>query len=391
MAPAHRPSAGKFQRHFLVGVLMLLLITLMIFANPFLIDLLLAGILVVAVYPVHKKILKGIKFSRTIASLISMLLITLVVVLPFTLFVVFIAYEAGDAYGLISKWVNNIVVSENVTTPLQFLSAIPFADKVKEVLSYLPFKTEDILQTVSESIGQLSTFLLGQTTNILKHLSLFIIHIIVFLMAIFYFLRDGEGLVEYLRGLVPLSKTYREELFHKLAHLSYGIIYGIFGAALLQGFLVGVGFAVAGFSNAAFWGLIAAIFAPIPYIGTLIVWLPAVGVLALGSHWLAAFLLLIWCISIVGTADNFIKPYLIGASSALNPMALLIVILGGTFAFGLKGLVFGPFLLTLTLSFLHIYQLEYKSVLDGKETPVKEVPLKKLPSLKKWWAKRKRK
>ena len=69
----------------------------------------------------------------------------------------------------------------------------------------------------------------------------------------------------------------------------------------------------------------------------------------------------------MGMADNVIKPYLIGSTSALHPMAVLLVLLGGTFAFGVKGLILGPFVLTLTLAFLHIYQLEYKSVL-GKVT-----------------------
>lgn len=377
MSTPHYKLAGKFQRYFLVSMLLLLLISLILFARPFLIDLLMSSILVVAAYPIHKKIRKFLQFSPTLAALISMLIVTIVVVLPFTLFAVFMAYEAGDAYSLISRKINEMVVSEQVTTPAQFLSVIPFADQAEELLKYLPFTTEDLLKTISESVGQFSTFLLGQTTNILRHLSLFIIHILVFLMAIFYFFRDGDRLVNYLRSLVPLGKTYREELFGKLAHLSYGIIYGLFGAAILQGLLVGFGFAVAGFHNAAFWGLIAALFSPIPYLGTMIVWLPAVVILAVGSHWWAALLLLIWCMGVVSTADNFIKPYLIGASSALNPMALLIVLLGGTFAFGLKGLILGPFILTLSLSFLHIYQLEYESVLDGKEVLVKEPVVKK--------------
>lgn len=383
MDTPHYKLVGKFQRYFLVGMLIILLITLLLFARPFLIDLLISGILVIAVYPIHKKILKRIKFSRSLAALISLLMVTIVVVLPFTLFIVFTASEAGDAYKLISQRVNEMIVEEHVTTPAQFLAAIPFADKVESLMSYLPFTTEDLLKTVSESVGQFSTFLLGQTTNILRHLSLFVIHIIVFLMAMFYFLRDGDQLVEYLRSLVPLGKTYREELFGKLAHLSYSLIYGIFGAAILQGFLVGLGLAVAGFDNAAFWGLIAALFSPLPYVGTMVIWLPAVVILAVGSHWLAALLLMAWCMGVVSTADNFIKPYLIGASSALNPMALLIVLLGGTFAFGLKGLILGPFILTLALSFLHIYQLEYESVLDGTEVLVKEPVVKKVSRLKK--------
>ncbi len=384
---------NNFQKRFLVFILLLLLVSLIIFASPFIIDLLIAGILVAAVYPVHKRVLKLFSFSRTFGAIMSMILVTVVVLLPFTLFAVFIGQQAGDAYTAVSENITQIVSENDVNNPSQFIAALPFADRIEAIFSYLPVSTDELLTTVEDSLGQISSFLLSQTSNVLKGLSLFLIHVIVFLMALFYFLRDGDKLVSYLKSLLPLSKTHREELFQKLGNLSYGIIYGIFGAAILQGLLVGVAFHFAGFSNAAFWGVIAMLFSPVPYIGTMVVWLPALVILLIGGNWIAAIIFGLWCIGVVGTADNIIKPYLIGASSALNPMALLVVLLGGTFVFGLKGLIFGPFILTLTLSFLHIYQLEFKTELDGKtaSTSEKTKPEKKKmkPVLKRLVAKKK--
>lgn len=367
-------SSQNFQRKFLVFIVLVFLVLLLIFASPFLIDLLIAGVLVAAVYPIHKRILKLVKARKSLASLISILLLTLVVLLPFSLFAVFIAHEAGDAYTLISGRINEIVVNEDVQDPATFLSAIPGGDKIADLLQYVPVTTEDILTTFGESVGQISTFLLSQTTNIIKHLSILLLHVIVFFMIIFYFLRDGDRLVAYLKSLLPLSGVYKEELFTKLSQLSYGIIYGVFGAAILQGFLVGLAFWAAGFNNAAFWGAIAALFAPLPFIGPMTVWIPALIILVIGGKWITGILFLLWCMMVVGTADNFIKPYLIGASSALNPLALLIMILGGTLVFGLKGLIFGPLVLTLTLSFLHIYQLEYRRILQTTNESHPELP-----------------
>ncbi|MBU0727049.1 AI-2E family transporter, partial [Patescibacteria group bacterium] len=122
---------------------------------------------------------------------------------------------------------------------------------------------------------------------------------------------------------------------------------------------------------------IAALFSPVPYIGTALVWIPAVGALLIGGHWIAALFLTIWSIIIVGLADNIIKPYVIGSTSALHPLAVLLVLLGGAFVFGVKGLLFGPFVLTLTLAFLHIYQLEYKGILGKVPEPEGEVKKKK--------------
>ncbi len=388
--PVKKNDPTSFQRGFLVLMILLLLVVIIIFANPFLIDLLISGILVTAIYPVHKRIRKGFKNNRTLSAFVSMLLTVIIILIPFTLFAFFIGQEAADAYTVVSDHISEISQqSDAAGTGFNLMDYLPYSQQIEEIFGYLPVSFEDLLTTFQESLGQISTFLIGQTTNILRSLSLLIIHFIVFLMALFYFLKDGDRLVAFIKSLLPLSKQHRQELFEKLGQLSYGIIYGIFGAAVLQGFLIGLGFYFAGFNNPAFWGVVGAIFSPVPYVGTMPVWVPAAIILFINGQWLAGILFSAWSLFVVGTADNILKPYLIGSSSALNPMALLVVLLGGAFTFGLKGLILAPFLLTLTLAFLHIYQLEYKHVLDVKE---KAIPEGEAPAtLKKWINRLKRK
>jgi predicted PurR-regulated permease PerM len=230
---------------------------------------------------------------------------------------------------------------------------------------YVPITTAEVMATAKDFVTSIGSFILGNATGILKNLTVLFFHAIVFLFAMFYFLRDGEQFIAYLNSLLPMSEKYRSELFKKLSHLSYGIIYGLFGAAIAQGLMSGLGFYIVGINNAAFWGSIAALFSVVPYIGTAIIWVPVSIYLLVTGHWVAALFLTVWSIVIVGTADNMVKPYLIGSSATLHPFAVLLVIFGSTFAFGLKGLIFGPFILTLTLAFLHIYKLEFSNALDG--------------------------
>lgn len=367
------------QKYFLLGILLLLIIVLFTFLSPFVPTLLIAGVIVTAVYPIHKVLYNKVHIPRTLSALISLLLVAVVVLFPFILLISFIAGQASDAYITFSGKINILIASGEYDSMSKIIENLPFSGKIEDIIAYSPFSTSDVLKSAGDLIGTISSFLLGQTTNILKHLSVFLIHIVVFLMAMFYFLRDGRKLVDFFHSMLPLSEKYRQELFKKLHGLSYGIIYGIFGAAILQGLLVGLGFAITGIGSFAFWGAIAALLSPVPYIGTAIVWIPAVGALIIGGHWVAAIFLLIWCIVIVGLADNIIKPYVIGSTSSLHPLAVLLVLLGGAFVFGVKGLLFGPFILTLTLAFLHIYKLEYSSVLGTKKLsiPVKKKTRKK--------------
>lgn len=371
-------SSNGFQRYFMMGTLLILLALLVTFISPFGIDLIMAGFIVAAVYPAHKWLLKRIHLPRSLTALVSMILIIIIILLPFTLFGFFVAEQAADAYVTVSNRINIIIETNDVSTTSKILELIPYSNKIQGVFNYLPISTADLLQTAKDAVGVASSFLLSKTTNILKHLSVFLVHLLVFLLAVYYFLSEGDKLALYIRSLLPLSKAYRQELFTKLYKLSYGIIYGIFGAAIMQGFLVGIGFAMAGIGSAAFWGAIAALFSPIPYIGTMVITLPAVIVLVISGKYVTAVLLLAWSLVVVGSSDNVIKPYIIGSSAKLHPLATLLVLLGGTFVFGLKGLIFGPLVLTLTLAFLHIYKLEYKAVLEKEEGDIyPDAPQKK--------------
>jgi len=354
------------QKYFLLGTLLLLLVLLMFFLSSFLGTLLIAAIIVTGVYPVHRLLNKKIHIPKTFSAMLSLILVALILLGPFTLFFFLVVNQAAGAYSAISDKINALGEQNIHLLPTLFQKG--FLDAwIQKISAYVPISASDIITTARDFVGKLSTILLGQTTNILKNLSLFVLHLIVFLLAMFYFLRDGEKLIAYFNSLMPLSAEYRRELIKKLSRLSYGIIYGLFGAAIVQGFLVGLAFYIIGVNNAAFWGAVAALLSPLPYVGTAIVWVPVVIAMFVSHHWIAALFLLSWGVLVVSLADNIVKPYLIGSSTRLHPLAVLVVLLGGAFAFGLKGLIFGPFVLTLTLAFLHIYALEYRSVLKDKE------------------------
>jgi len=353
------------QKYFLPGVLLLLLVFLFLFSAPFVGTIIIAAVIVTGVYPIHKLLHKKLHLPKAISSFISLILVAAIILVPLSLFFILAADEAAGAYQIISDKIT-FLTEKDISFIPSLLQKGSIGKMINRISEFAPISATDVISVFRDFIGRISSVLLSQSTNILKNLSLFLIHMVVFLLAMFYLLKDGDKLVDYIKGLLPLSEKYRKELFKKLSRLSYGIIYGIFGAAIAQGFLVGVGMAMVGIENTIFWGALAALLSPLPYIGTAIVWVPVVIALAVSGHIVSAIFLLIWGITIVGLADNLIKPYIIGSSNALHPLAVLLVLLGGAFSFGIKGLIFGPFILTLTLSFLHIYQLEYKSVLTRK-------------------------
>ncbi len=351
------------QKYFLIGVLLISLFLLFSFIKEFFGTLLVAATTVTAIYPVHKFLSKKIKIKPTFSALLSLFLLVVIILIPLTMFLASVVNQASDAYYSVSVKINNLIDADFD----QFALLESVNHWLFNTFGVTEISMDDIFATISDFIGSVSSFLIKNAGNVLKQFSFFLLHIIIFLLALFYFIRDGDKIIKYTRSLIPLSDNYKNELFSKMYQLMHSIVFGLFGAAVVQGFLVGLGLSLVGVHNAAFWGAVAAIMSPIPYIGTAVIWVPVVLSLFIEGRIGAGLFLLPWCMVIVGFSDNVIKPYIIGSAATLHPFAVMLVILGGTFAFGFKGLIFGPFILAITLAFLHIYQLEYSDVLIKKK------------------------
>jgi len=366
MAKVNSQIIEGIQKYFLIGMLGLFIFLLFLFISPFLSTLFLAAIIAIAIYPLYRFGREQLKIPKTLAVVITLIFVVIVLQGLITWFSISIVGQAADAYSTISHRINEFSGQEY--TLLSMLDRFPTVQGwIQDLLKNNPISLKEIISTAGDFVGAISGFLLGQTTNVLKHLSVFVLHALVFVLALFFFVRDGKGIVTYTKSLLPLKEKYRNELFVKIHKLMKAIFFGIFGTALLQGLLVGIGLAIVGVENAAFWGAVAALLSPIPYIGTSIVWVPVVITLFVTGAWGWGIFLGIWGTVIVGLSDNIIKPILIGSTTSLHPLMVMLVVLGGVFAFGFKGLIFGPLILMLALGFLHIYELEYRDVLQTKK------------------------
>lgn len=169
----------------------------------------------------------------------------------------------------------------------------------------------------------------------------------LFMIFILYFaIRDGRTLFAALRQLVPMAREDKERLFAHLATVLRAMVYGTGVTALVQGALVGVGFAVVGLPSPIVFGVLAALLALVPLAGTPVVWVPAVAALALHDRYYAAIFMLVWG-GFVVTIDNFLRPWLVSGRAEVSTLTVFIGVLGGVAAFGPIGIFLGPLVLAL--------------------------------------------
>jgi len=163
--------------------------------------------------------------------------------------------------------------------------------------------------------------------------------------------RDGQAMFARLKRLIPVPEEHREQLFSHLASVTRGVFYGIGLTALVQGIMVGTGFAIAGLPSPVVFGVLAAVLALLPAGGAAIVWIPAVLYLGGTGRVTAAVIMLAWGV-VISTSDNILRPILVSRHAPVSAFTVFVGVVGGIAAFGTIGIVVGPVFLALVAAIL---------------------------------------
>jgi predicted PurR-regulated permease PerM len=215
------------------------------------------------------------------------------------------------------------------------------------------------LENISIDIEQyLKDGLLYLTSNLASLFSSFAklaMSFFVFLISLYYALRDGNKLKSTIIKISPLEDSDDLIIFGKLEKTIHSVLLGSLMIAIIQGTLVSIGFTIFGIPNATLWGSLAVISALIPGVGTALIVIPAVIFLFLSGALPQALGLLMWGVVIVGLVDNLLGPRLLGRGTEIHPILILLAVLGGIGLFGPIGFLLGPLIVSLLLSLIEIY------------------------------------
>jgi predicted PurR-regulated permease PerM len=120
--------------------------------------------------------------------------------------------------------------------------------------------------------------------------------------------------------------------------------------AVADGAIIGVAYVLAGVPHPLLFAVLTMAFAMVPF-GAWAGFTAATLVLLLhGGSLLVAAGLAGFCAAVLLIGDNFIQPALIGGSTRLPFLLVLIGILGGLKSFGLVGLFLGPVIMAALLT-----------------------------------------
>ncbi len=192
---------------------------------------------------------------------------------------------------------------------------------------------------------------LGRVTHAVADLGLF-------LLMLFFLLRDGGQLKAELRPVSPFSEQQESLVFEHLESTIKGALQAVIVVPVVQGVLAGIGFMLFGIPSPFVWGTAVILAATVPIAGSPLGWLPAVGYLFARGQVGPGIGLALYCLVIVSGSDNVVKPMLLRGTAHIHPLLGFLSILGGVLAFGVFGFLIGPVVLSLVLSAIRIYRLD---------------------------------
>ncbi len=199
--------------------------------------------------------------------------------------------------------------------------------------------TKRMLEIVASSGGSIFLGALGT-----------IVSFTLMLFVLFFVLRDGPRFAGTVVRLLPIEPHLRGKLWHHLIDVTRAVFIGIGLTALVQGLLLGIGFTIAGLPSPLVFGVLGALFALVPVVGTAVIWIPAVLWLLVQGEPGYALFMAAWGVLVVGSVDNFLRPMLISGRAEVPTLAVFIGVMGGLSAFGFVGLFLGPIVLGLMVA-----------------------------------------
>jgi predicted PurR-regulated permease PerM len=331
----------RFRLAFLLLLVAVVTGAFFMMVRPFVLTILLAAVFTGVSYPGYLRVLHLYRGRAALAALTTLILLNVLVIGP--LFMVFAA-AANEA----------LRISETVGPRIQSFVDAPgeVGERLRSLPGYSviePYRAE-ILTRAGDLVSGTGAFLFNALSATTRATVLLVVHFVILLYTMFFFLVGGPRLLEGAVSNLPLTDSEKHRMFERFVSVTRATLKGTILIGIAQGVLGGVAFWAAGIEGPVFWGVVMTVLSIIPGVGGALVWVPAAIVLfAQGDVWravgLAAF-----CALVIGSVDNLLRPQLVGRDTRMHELMIFFSTLGGLLLFGASGFIVGPILAALFLT-----------------------------------------
>lgn len=336
------------------GVLALFFVAISLYTlRGFLPALLWGCVFAISLWPLYRRSER--RFGRTDWL---PLLYTLAVALIFLVPVSFVGVKLADESREALAWLDD-VRANGIPMP-EWVPHLPFG--ARQVSNWWqghltsPQRVSRLLHSVDLGHGMEVTRRVG--SQVARRSTIFVFS----LLTLFSLLKDGDYVVgKCLAGSQRLFGEQGETLAKQMISSVHGTLAGLVLVGLGEGVIMGVAYVLAGAPQPILFALVTGVAAMIPFLPWPTVGLVALLLLMKGSM-IGAVSVMLFGSVVIFVADHLIRPVLIGGSTKMPFLWVLLGILGGAETWGLLGLFLGPAI----MAALHLLWMIWTS--DGTES-----------------------
>ncbi len=245
-------------------------------------------------------------------------------------------------------------------------------DKIESALVDAGIDTQDVKAGIEQAIPEIRETLVGGLAAGVDGLTSLVFFLSFSALATFFVLKDAPVMTRFVNRHLGLPLPVAAIVTREIAAGLRNYFTAVTIIAAFNAVVVGLGVLVLGVPLAGTIAVVTFLTAYVPYIGA---WTAGIFafMIALGSQGVTDALILAVIILLAnGLLQNLLQPFVFGAALSLNPLAVLIVTIGGGALFGMVGLTLAA---PLTSAAMHIGQaLRERSAAEPVVPPAAAVP-----------------
>jgi predicted PurR-regulated permease PerM len=342
----HLIIENAFARWSLWGVFFAGLALVLYLFAPFFKAIFLGAVFASLLLPVHRFLMERWRFNPTLSSFLLTLLTVLTLALLLSLFISILVPQILSVFHNLQAFFSSPDPMDKLLKRLDpWLK--PLGIESNRIVDVLMNRFYSVIFAVIQNVTYGFQKMILIVTGILGDF-------FVMLLSLYLFLRYSSDVKQFFNHVSPLPPDLRKEWGFQFHSLVRAFFVGGFGTALIQGGIAVVGYWIAGLSSIPALFLLTATASFIPFVGTSLVWGPIVIYLLLTGEVGKGIFLLIYCVGVVSTIDQWVKPLFVGSFLKLPTMIVFLAILTGIKVFGFLGILAGPLIFSLFLSLTRV-------------------------------------
>lgn len=365
-----------------LGILVFLIVVLGVtfyhVVAPFLLPLFMAGAVSMLFRPLYRRINRRLGGEEKMLNLAAGLT-TLAALATFLIpLIICVFFAAGELLTLAYQ----VRTSQEVRKTVEKLQNDPWMEQIAhEIQPFLGPKAdekeiakeiESLVEQSASSIARKTLGMAGAAFTFIGNVVMGIVSLGMFIIALFFFLRDGPRLLSAANSMIPVKLDHQTQILMQFEKSVRAVVSSTFFAAIAQGFCTALMLYFLGFHRFFLIFFLTTFFAMIPLAGAPMVWVPCSIWLAYQGYWGSAVFLVIFGAAFIGTLDNVIRTYILHTDVKLHPLLAFISVLGGVQAMGLWGIFIAPIVASCLHALILIFNTELKELSKNQFQAIKD-------------------